>query len=548
MPADKSQKSPSKPRKKQITLLSELFLRVMFKRFITRPADYKDLALKFQDKFLTKTHPTQVLRAIQALFKTEHTPSYAAVEQHITAIHGSDETFANELHEYMKEIKDVKDDFDDVTFIAIWKEVYCRYMFMQHFLAMKKNVDFHKNVLNQDIMSEVLASTRDVSVELLHELGTGIIPSEANSDLFEKLVNDESLQPLCPFGLKPLDDATGGLRRADFAILCAKTGGGKTSMMIHIAANAVLAGVNVLYMAYEGREEDIWKDYLSYFIKRQDLDHALLQKDHAGIDALYQAGRKRGKDECGQLGTMRVLMSNDPDKLSLTGDGNIDIPNMKKIIQDYDIKVVIVDHIDKLGEKTRYPVFNKSRHEGKYCQLTTHLYDLAKEMQIAVVAGKQSNGWKNAEQGRENFHLDGATSLSYDHMCANTATIAFSINTSEEDRQNHITRIKVFKARSYEPPSPFVIQTHKGQGIYGGGYIAPDGLLRFNKPCGFYLNGLSSSLSKCQHYVDEFYDEMKENGCRYKHDFENQNTPPATPSDNTIQNNGAGTPADDAPF
>jgi replicative DNA helicase len=70
---------------------------------------------------------------------------------------------------------------------------------------------------------------------------------------FEEYENAESgeTENIIPFGIKPLDDAVGGMRKSFVTLLYSKTGGGKTRTSVNVAYNAAMLGLNVMYFSLE---------------------------------------------------------------------------------------------------------------------------------------------------------------------------------------------------------------------------------------------------------------------------------------------------------
>jgi len=56
---------------------------------------------------------------------------------------------------------------------------------------------------------------------------------------------------IIPFGIKPIDDKLGGMRKSFVTLMYSKTGGGKTRTAVNIAYNAAVAGYNVMYFSLE---------------------------------------------------------------------------------------------------------------------------------------------------------------------------------------------------------------------------------------------------------------------------------------------------------
>lgn len=67
---------------------------------------------------------------------------------------------------------------------------------------------------------------------------------------YESAENGE-IGNIIPFGIKPLDDKLGGMRKTFVTLLYSKTGGGKTRTAVNVAYNAAVAGYNVMYFTLE---------------------------------------------------------------------------------------------------------------------------------------------------------------------------------------------------------------------------------------------------------------------------------------------------------
>ena len=494
--------------------LSETFLRIMLKRFMENSMEYEGFALLFDAQFFAKQAPRQVLLSIQAILKDGLIPSRTAVEQHITNLYRNDEEYQRTVTEYMKCIWEVKDDMDPATFKSEWKETYCTYALSQFIADMGRKVDINKQREGGFVIGGLMSGLVDFVGNLQHEVGSGISATKADSALFNELAHDETAEVVAPFGVKLLDDATGGIRREDVVMVCAKTGGGKTSMMIHIASNAVIGGANVLYLAYEGRLIDIWRDHMYYFVDKYDLDVAINRNDAAGMEKLYQGGLQKAVEDFGSVGSFHTMMAATNGKAGLTGDLSVDLTNIKQVILDNNISVVVVDHVDKLGARTTNNKGSYGVIGRKYLPIVERLQDFGKKCGVAVIVGKQSNGWRRiSNDDVEILHLDGLTSLTDDYGCATPATIAFSLNTSSYEVEAGMARLCVFKLRSAAPIPPFVIRTGKDNGIYCGGCVLPNvhnsGYdLVYDPMSEFYINGRIKGVGRGKAVMDAFYDAM----------------------------------------
>ena len=87
-------------------------------------------------------------------------------------------------------------------------------------------------------------------------LDTGVRTISENIGL-EKAHRKEMVKNAIPFGITYLDRALDGIFSNDLILVTARTGGGKTELLTHIATNAVLGGKRVLFFALEASRFEI---------------------------------------------------------------------------------------------------------------------------------------------------------------------------------------------------------------------------------------------------------------------------------------------------
>ena len=348
-------------------------------------------------------------------------------------------------------------------------------------------------------------------------------PSTIGGKLFSMMAEQKNFHRLCNFGIKLIDDATGGVRVGSSTLVCAKSGGGKTSMLTHIGAHATLSGVNVLFLIYEGREADIWRDYMGYFSSMDDIDAALRAGDSKGLEKMHAEGVAEAQEQCGPVGTMSIMMATEDEKSDLTGNIYTDLSKIQPLIKTKEIGLLIVDHIDKLEENTFRSNYDAPRH-GKHKKIMTRISDFAQDNDIAAIAGKQSNGWnpkkiggswQEQQKDTEQFHHDGLREITQDYHTADSCTMAFSINAGKKEQQYGLARVSVFKLRDGEKPPPFYINVSKSSGVFCAGCIGDGKQLLFDSISAFYLTAERMRIDDPKYFVEDFYTEMKNRGVRY---------------------------------
>jgi replicative DNA helicase len=101
--------------------------------------------------------------------------------------------------------------------------------------------------MRKAVISDLLASSPDE-----YDISRGKI-YERIKNRFQEYEDAErgSLGDIIPFGIRPLDEKTGGMRKTFVTLIYSKTGGGKTRTAVNVAYNAAIAGYNVMYISLE---------------------------------------------------------------------------------------------------------------------------------------------------------------------------------------------------------------------------------------------------------------------------------------------------------
>jgi replicative DNA helicase len=101
--------------------------------------------------------------------------------------------------------------------------------------------------MGRKIISDLLQST-----SVAEPVTRGMI-YEKVKERFEEYRNMATgkIGDIIPFGIPPIDDKLGGMRKSFVTLIYSKTGGGKTRTAVSIAYNAARAGFNVMYVTLE---------------------------------------------------------------------------------------------------------------------------------------------------------------------------------------------------------------------------------------------------------------------------------------------------------
>lgn len=106
--------------------------------------------------------------------------------------------------------------------------------------------------------SDYLAIRKKVISDLLKfgDVNDTVVRGKIYNKVKERFEEYESAErgestDIVPFGIKPLDDAMGGMKKTFVTLIYSKTGGGKTRTAVNVAYNAAIAGYNVMYISLE---------------------------------------------------------------------------------------------------------------------------------------------------------------------------------------------------------------------------------------------------------------------------------------------------------
>lgn len=251
-----------------------------------------------------------------------------------------------------------------------------------------------------------------------------IINSNENIEAIIKQIEDEENIKKITTGYKQLDNILdGGFRPSNFYVFAAKSGGGKSIMLLQFAINAVKNGNRVLYISLEMDKltlnnrinlnllSDEYNDK-NAFIVASKYNKEMLIKD-------LKATREELKGEL-------VIFTN-----SLLGSTANDY---KKILKSSKFDMVVIDYI---GIMSSYKHPTEENPHFKYKYIAEELRELSLLFNIPILTANQLN----AEGYKINVNDLSLTNLAYSTGISHTADFVAAIG---KDGDN----LKVLKSRS----------------------------------------------------------------------------------------------------
>lgn len=212
----------------------------------------------------------------------------------------------------------------------------------------------------------------------------------------------------------------GGFGPGDLGIVFGSPGGGKSWLMVSLAAHAVKLGYNVVYYTLELGEDYVGKRFDSYF---SGIPITEIQKHRELVETLVNnlPGKLIIKEYPPKTATISTIQS-----------------HLQKCI-DAEVKpdLVIIDYIDYLRPVGRKFAERKDEIDDVYVACKA----LAKEYKIPVISPSQVN-----RMGAKDDVIEGDKAAgSYDKIMV--ADFCMSLSRKKEDKENGTGRIHIMKNR-----------------------------------------------------------------------------------------------------
>ena len=273
------------------------------------------------------------------------------------------------------------------------------------------NLAFRREIINaaQEIQSAATDSSIDFGPEKIAEYAEHLLTSvtaDASPSSFDRFKPFEGVaagvlkqigsaegEATIPFGIKPVDDATGGMRRGEFIVIGARPGMGKTAVAAHIGKSAATAGHPVAFFSMEMGADAISLRLLTSMAFRRYKAHDGEWVVPDEVPA-YEAARRRTLSE----GQMRGLFALEPELAGIPlhiHEGRGLTPSQitlaaKRLRNELrakgqDLSLVIVDHLQKV-KPDRHLNGNKV---GEMTEITDALQKLAGNEGLSVIGLSQ---------------------------------------------------------------------------------------------------------------------------------------------------------------
>ena len=231
----------------------------------------------------------------------------------------------------------------------------------------------------------------------------------------------EDYRPTIPTPWKVINDnLQGGMGPGDLGIVFGNPGGGKSWMMVALAAHAVKQGFNVIYYTLELGEDYVGKRFDCYFTG-YSIDEVNLHRKEVEEIVKGLPGKLIVKEYAPKSATVTTVKSH----------------IQKCEDMDFKANLVIIDYVDYL----RGPSKKFAERKDEIDDVFVAVKGLAKEMKIPVLTPSQVNRMGAKDQVIEGDKAAG----SYDKLMV--ADFAISLSRQKEDKVNGTGRIHIMKNR-----------------------------------------------------------------------------------------------------
>lgn len=318
--------------------------------------------------------------------------------------------------------------FDDTPVNLEWlteqTEEFCKRRAVYNAIVKSiKIIDGEDKHLSQDAIPSLLTEALGVNFDM--NVGHSYLEGAEN-----RWESYHHMEDKIPFDLKMLNKITGG-GMAKKSLLCigAQSGAGKSLLMCHIAAAALRAGKNVLYITLEMAEEKI----------AQRIDANLLNVDISKLSEMDKSTFLSKIDKIKAKTQGRLYVKEYPTSSAHTGHFRALMEEIR-VKQNFIPDLVIVDYLG-ICASSRIKMGNTVNSYSYIKAIAEELRGFASEFNVPVVTGAQLN-----RSGYDNSDVD-LTSTADSMGLVNTLDLFIAlIRTEELDEQNSVL-IKQMKNR-----------------------------------------------------------------------------------------------------
>jgi hypothetical protein len=255
----------------------------------------------------------------------------------------------------------------------------------------------------------------------------------------ERQANSENKQSkYCIWGIEELDDITRGIEYGRSALIMARSGGGKSTMMKWVGLSNARLGKRVVHFQAEGTKNECLAGY--------DAAWTSINLDDMEMGNIPQTKlvkiQKAHRDIVNTGGEIYVYASEQFDSLSIQDCRNI-LLDIEKIYGKVDL--AIFDYLEKFTVAGKY--YNSEAGERKRrSDLADKITNICVELNCAVLTAIQANDVKATDYNKPDYVMT-RNSISEFKGAINPFSYFLTVNATDEEYENQICRIYCDKLR-----------------------------------------------------------------------------------------------------
>ncbi len=276
-----------------------------------------------------------------------------------------------------------EESFNAESYVSIIKDKYV----LRKLLEISDNIK--AKIYNSDSTSDEILDFAEKSI-LNIKIKNTKFELEDISEIAKSIINQvgeifESKKPIMgiPTGFKDLDRMINGFHNGEFVIIAGRPSMGKTAFALNIMTNNLRNNIPMAFFSLEMPNRAlVWRMLCS--ISRVDASRIrsgmVSKSDYQGIVTA-----------AGQLDKAKIYIDDS------SGLNEIEVrARARRLVNDYDIKIIFIDYIQLMSSSRRYDSKNTEVSE-----ISKSLKSLAKELNIPVVALSQLSRAPMQRQNKE---------------------------------------------------------------------------------------------------------------------------------------------------
>jgi hypothetical protein len=308
------------------------------------------------------------------------------------------------------------------------------------FIALYSKTGELFNQGKQEEATDVLAkeSAEIVNFKLRDKYYTRIFADFDKRQDQRQITKDKVISRYCIWGIHELDDRIRGIQYGRSALIMARSGGGKSTMMKWVALANARLGKKVLHIQLEGTEDEANNAYDSAWtsITLDDMETGTIP------GAKASKIRKSHHDILGSGGEIFVYAAEQFDSMSIEEIREVAI-DVEKIHGDIDL--IVIDYLPKCNVAGHFVGEHGERR--RRLAIGDKMANMAVEFNCALLTGVQAEDVKPSDYNKPDFVMT-RSNTSENKSQTEPFSYFITINQTNDESENGIARLFIDKCRA----------------------------------------------------------------------------------------------------